>query len=246
MSRGKIIEFERYEKRAKNFRNYKKDYISSLKFYYKKPYYHFIKLIKESILEGDNVLEIGAGFGQWTNYIIECNANLIASDISPESLKIIKKSHSNNKNLKTKIVDMENIPFPDNFFDFVVAAGSLSYGNNIKCMNEFYRVLKPGGYFICVDSLNNNPIYILNRIINILKTKRSLFTLNNMPNQKTINQYRKLFQYSEISYFGILTFLGPLFDFKFLRKIYNVMSNYIDSIKILNSFAFKFTMIVRK
>ena len=54
---------------------------------------------------------------------------------------------------------MEKLPFRDNSFDAICSAGSLSYGDNLIVMNEIYRLLKTGGSFIAVDSLNNNPIF---------------------------------------------------------------------------------------
>jgi ubiquinone/menaquinone biosynthesis C-methylase UbiE len=41
-----------------------------------------------------------------------------------------------------------------------VSAGSLSYGDNDKVLDEIYRVLKNKGAFIAIDSLNNNPKYM--------------------------------------------------------------------------------------
>jgi len=37
---------------------------------------------------------------------------------------------------------MEKIPFGEGVFDLVCCAGSLSYGDNLKVMNEIFRVLK--------------------------------------------------------------------------------------------------------
>ena len=36
-------------------------------------------------------------------------------------------------------------------------------GEAKKVDSEIYRIIKPGGFFICGDSLNNNPIYRINR-----------------------------------------------------------------------------------
>ena len=94
MKEGKKIELNRYEKRAKNFVCNEKNNIeplSSTKIYLRKPYKKFISILTKKISKNDRVLEIGSGFGQWTKYILDCDANVIASDISPESLKILKK-----------------------------------------------------------------------------------------------------------------------------------------------------------
>ena len=185
----KSIELNRFEKRAKNL--IKKNLYKitsfgsdSVPYFLRTPYDYYEENLIKLIQSHWNILEVGSGNGVHTKKLIESNANVTASDISQNSLKVLKKNYKNTTTkLKTIKADIEKLPFSNQSFNLVASAGSLSYGDNIKSMNEFHRVLKPGGYFICVDSLNNNPIYILNRIINILKSKRSLFTLNNMPNE---------------------------------------------------------------
>ena len=41
--------------------------------------------------------------------------------------------------------NMEDIPIESNSFDFIVASGSISYGDFEKVTNEIFRLLKPGG-----------------------------------------------------------------------------------------------------
>lgn len=60
------------------------------------------------------------------------------------------------------VADMEQLPFENESFNIVTSAGSLSYGYQIKVDYEIRRVLKPNGFFICVDSLKHNPIYKIN------------------------------------------------------------------------------------
>ncbi len=251
MKEGKKIELNRYEKRASNFAENEEFHfepLSSTKIYLRKPYKKFISILKKKISKNDSILEIGSGFGQWTKYILDCDANVTASDISPESLKILEKFLPKKiyPKLKTKVVDMENITFPDNYFDCVVSAGSLSYGNNKIVMHEIYRSLKKDGYFICIDSLNNNPIYKFNRIVHVINARRSFFTIKNMPNINTIKNYKQLFKKTKLYYFGAISFLGPFFDNKFFIKIFLKISDYFDSKNIFNIFAFKFIMIAQK
>ena len=40
------------------------------------------------------------------------------------------------KNLRTKIANMEDLPFKDNTFDIVCGVGFLSYGENMKTQKE--------------------------------------------------------------------------------------------------------------
>jgi hypothetical protein len=45
----------------------------------------------------------------------------------------------NNDKLTTKVADMEKLPFADQSFDLIVSAGSLSYGDNDKVLDEIYK-----------------------------------------------------------------------------------------------------------
>ncbi|MEB3213686.1 MAG: class I SAM-dependent methyltransferase [Leptolyngbyaceae bacterium] len=49
-------------------------------------------------------------------------------------------------NPKIKVMNMENMSFPDDEFDVVVMANTLAYASDTeKCLSEVVRVLKPGG-----------------------------------------------------------------------------------------------------
>ncbi len=132
--------------------------------------------------------------------------------------------------------------FKDNSFDVICSAGSLSYGDNSIVMNEIYRVLVKGGIFIAIDSLNNNPIYKLNRYIHFLLGNRSKSTLQRMPTIKLLEKYTVKFDNVEVAYFGSLTWLFPI-----LRKFLNddlmkeISSSFDKKINIKKS-AFKFTI----
>ena len=76
------------------------------------------------------------------------------------SIQYLKSHFIDYPNLTTCLADIECLPFKSNSFDVVVSAGVLSYGIHEVVLNEIHRVLAPGGCFICVDSLNHNPLYI--------------------------------------------------------------------------------------
>ena len=85
--------------------------------------------------------------------------SICATDISPKSVEVMSQKYSKYKNFYSKVVDMEKLPFKNESFDVICSAGSLSYGDNNRVMNEIYRVLKFGGCVVLVVSLNDNPIY---------------------------------------------------------------------------------------
>jgi ubiquinone/menaquinone biosynthesis C-methylase UbiE len=195
------------------------------------------------------VLEIGSGTGEYTGSILENGSNVTASDISPNCIKLIENKYQdylNNGTLNTAVANMENLPFQNNYFDVVTSAGSLSYGDNTNVLNEIYRVLKNKGRLIVVDSLNNNPIYMINRYVHFLKGNRSKSTLKRMPTYRLIQKYSKKYENTEVKYYGSITWLLPVLSKLFDWKKLAIFSNWIDTVFQVKRSAFKFIMVAIK
>jgi len=63
-----------------------------------------------------------------------------------------KKKLSNYKNIKWIISSAEKLPLADNSFDFYTISFGLRNTKDLnKTLNEAYRVLKPGGRFLCLE-----------------------------------------------------------------------------------------------
>ena len=63
-----------------------------------------------------------------------------------------KKKLSNYKNIKWILASAENLPVEDNVFDFYSISFGLRNTKNLnKTLSEAYRVLKPGGRFLCLE-----------------------------------------------------------------------------------------------
>lgn len=101
------------------------------------------KLITDTVTKGARVLELGSGTGENSQPLIDLNCELYMLDISEKSLEFAKTKWG------TKVTcinaNIEELPFPDSFFDFVVGAGCLSYGDPKKVDSEIFRVLRGGG-----------------------------------------------------------------------------------------------------
>lgn len=242
----KVIEKKRYDNRAqilleKNLSTYS----DKVPKYLNIPYDFYFKLFK-NLNKKNKILEIGSGIGQNTIQILDMSFNVCATDISPVSVKIMNKRFSKYKKFTSKVADMENLPFDDHYFDVICSAGSLSYGDNQKVMNEIYRALKPGGKVIIVDSLNNSPIYRFNRYINYLLSKRSKSTLKRMTDIDLIKQYIKKFGYGKIKYFGSITWAFPFLKLILSERLITNLSNWVDLKLNVKSSAFKFVLQLKK
>ncbi len=251
MISDKELEWQRYSDRAKSLLgNDSLPDISgseSLPIVLQAPYQCYESYIKKySPDQGGVILELGAGTGAFTGALLSTGALVFATDISEDSLNVIKKTMKDSTSLQVKVADMEELPFEDGSFDVVASAGSLSYGDNKIVMDEIYRVLKKGGFFICVDSLNHNPIYKLNRWVHFIKRNRTVSTLKRMPTVLLLAAYGHKFGTFRVRYFGALIWLFPVMKKILPESVVINMFNRFDVFFRIKKSAFKFVMLVRK
>lgn len=103
------------------------------------------------------VLDVATGTGDLAIMISEIkSAEIIGVDISEGMLKVGRKKVES-KNLSDRIsliqADSENLPFEDHNFDVItVAYGIRNFENLEKGLSEMYRVLKPGGTFVILET----------------------------------------------------------------------------------------------
>ena len=244
------IERERYSKRAKINKQNKKN------FQVKKrknnlidaPYIeiYFKTLIRNS-KKGFKILEICCGEGECSGPILENYQDITFVDISKNSLDVIKKNYSSflKKSISFKECNMEVLPFEKEIFDIVACAGGLSYGNNKLVLNEIHRVLKLNGIFIGIDSLNENPIYKLNRYMHYLRGNRTKSTLKRMPDRKLLEDYKRKFGITKINYSGkLIWILYPLSKIIGYKKT-KILSDFFDK-NLPKWMSFKFIIEAKK
>lgn len=114
-----------------------------------------INLVKET--HPKKVMDIATGTGDLAISLAQTSAEkIIGVDISPGMLAVGREK-VNNRKLSQKIEmvlgDGENLDFEDSFFDAVtVAFGVRNFENLEKGLSEIYRVLKPGGRFVVLET----------------------------------------------------------------------------------------------
>ena len=80
-------------------------------------------------------------------------------------LDLSKKKNNENSKIKWFCNSAEKLPFKNNYFDYYTISFGIRNVENINfALNEAYRVLKPGGRFLClefskIENSNLNLIY---------------------------------------------------------------------------------------
>lgn len=95
------------------------------------------------------VLNIGVGNGAFEKVALSFDFDIYSLDPSQET--ITNLIDNLNLNHKAKVGYSQNIPFDNNFFDFVVVSEVLEHLSDDvleKSLIEFYRILKDQGYLI--------------------------------------------------------------------------------------------------
>ena len=73
-------------------------------------------------------------------------------DINKEMITKGKLKNNNNNKLSWTIASAENLPMPDNSYERAsMGFGLRNITNRVQALKEVYRILKPGGRFICLE-----------------------------------------------------------------------------------------------
>ncbi|MEK6578413.1 MAG: class I SAM-dependent methyltransferase [Bdellovibrionota bacterium] len=108
--------------------------------------------------KGLKILEIAAGTGRATRFtsLTFPQAQITAIDISDPYLQVARKNLANLSRIDFLRTNAEELPFQDETFDAVYSVflfHELPYEARKKVVKEARRVLKPGGFFGLVDSV---------------------------------------------------------------------------------------------
>lgn len=115
-------------------------------------------------LQNKNVLEVGAGIGDHSNYFLDRGCRLLTTEVRPEKLEIIKQRFQDNKKVRTRQLDMDNPVDLNETFDCVYCYGLLYHLNNPENALIFLTGHCSGVLLLetCVSSKNNVGENIIN------------------------------------------------------------------------------------
>lgn len=103
-----------------------------------------------AVTPGLEVADIGCGTGIYTGELLAAGARVVGVDISPEMLAIAAaKNEEYGDAVRFLAGDAAALPFADGSFDMVTSITAMEFFSKpADCLQEMYRVVKPGGRLI--------------------------------------------------------------------------------------------------
>ncbi|MBD3203966.1 methyltransferase domain-containing protein [Candidatus Woesearchaeota archaeon] len=167
--------------------------------------YYFNELVKyleEFDTQKKTLLDVGCGSGLISDFLTNYGFKKIhCLDYSSEMIKIVKKRARSKNNIEPVVGDVENLPYKDDKFDYVICVGLLECFQCLrKALKEIKRVTKPNGK-ILIRWTNHEGVWG-----NIEKLKKKL----NKPTDPNFTKYY------EMDYIKRLV-KEPEYDFKIIH-----------------------------
>lgn len=135
-------------------------------------------ILNKYILPKHKILELGAGTGAYSFYYAERGNMVVATDLTPKHVDIIKekiKAKGEKVNVSADIINATDLSVYDSeSFDIVTCLGPMYHltdeKDRVKCIQESLRVLKPGG-ILAIAYINKHYI-----IHGVMANQREFFT----------------------------------------------------------------------
>jgi demethylmenaquinone methyltransferase/2-methoxy-6-polyprenyl-1,4-benzoquinol methylase len=118
--------------------------------------------------KGKKLIDVACGTGDLGKLYLDsvgANQKILCVDPNKNMIKKGKSKLKKYKNIKWIIASAENLPIQDNSCDYYTISFGLRNTKNLnKALSEAYRILKPGGRYLClefskIENSNLNSFY---------------------------------------------------------------------------------------
>lgn len=151
----------------------------------------FLKTLvpKFSLAGGQKVLDLGTGTGVLIPYLVRevgSSGLIVAVDFAEKMVEICKNKYSSLSNVKIELQNVEELDFPNDYFDAVTCFGLFPHiENKQKALSQIGRVLKPGGKLIIAHAISSHELKIHHHNVS------SIVANDVMPSEKEMKQLLK-------------------------------------------------------
>ena len=137
--------------------------------------YYVSRIRSMGLVDFENVLDVGCGYGHWTMALSKTNKHVEGFDLHQGRVEIANAIITDTQapNVKVTVGNGNQLEYSDSSFDLIFCYGVLMFLDQKSAISEFNRVLKPGGrIYIC----QNGPgwwlqLFLKNLFKNHLLTK---------------------------------------------------------------------------
>ena len=168
---------------------------------WKKKFIEFLNPQKDSKL-----LDVASGTGDIAKLFLDkinYEGHVFCLDENEQMLKLSKKRFNKNLKIKWFCNNAEKLPFKKNQFDYyTISFGIRNIDNIDNALNEAYRVLKPGGHFLCLEfsKIKNNLLNNVYKTYSKSLPKIGKFVVGKSePYEYLINSIEKFYSQDELS-----------------------------------------------
>jgi ubiquinone/menaquinone biosynthesis C-methylase UbiE len=141
------------------------------------------------LVSRQRVLDLGAGTGMLIPYLVRVvgpSGLIVAVDFAEKMVEICRKKYSGLSNVKIELQNVEELDFPQNYFDAITCFGLFPHIENKQmALIKMNRVLKLGGKLIIAHSLSSHEIKVHHH------NSSSAVANDVMPEEKEMKQLLK-------------------------------------------------------
>jgi ubiquinone/menaquinone biosynthesis C-methylase UbiE len=124
------------------FNNFSEDEISDI------ASAHYFDIVQPAWINNKHVLDVGCGTGRWTKYVAKYANTVNAIDPS-SAIETAATLLAKCDNVTLSQTSVDNLPFPDESFDFIFSLGVLHHIPDTElALKQCVDKLKRGGYFL--------------------------------------------------------------------------------------------------